>query len=256
MRRFARILLVAGTAAAVLGLGKAHAVNHGYDYTSSFRFAWSLAYIGLLLLAAYAVGLPDTTRTRRQAVVATLASTAVAAVIISLLQLALGSGLLPRFVIFSTPALLLPLYVLCAALAHDGHLRDAQRDRLVVVAGIDEASELSDELAAAPERPAVVVAVLSPADASAAGPEVRPLVDLVARTRATAIVLDRTAQLDDTIVSQAGDLHERGIRVRTLSLCFDEWLGKLPISELERVSLMFDIGEVHRVRYGRVKRIF
>ena len=38
-------------------------------------------------------------------------------------------------------------------------------------------------------------------------------------------------------------------------LFYDEWLGKLPLSELERVSLMFDIGEIHRARYGRLKRL-
>ncbi len=41
-------------------------------------------------------------------------------------------------------------------------------------------------------------------------------------------------------------LHERGMRVRTLSLFYEEWLGKLPLSELERMSLLFDISEVHR----------
>ena len=46
-----------------------------------------------------------------------------------------------------------------------------------------------------------------------------------------------------------------GTRVRTLSLFYEEWLGMLPVSELERVSLLFDIGELHRGRYGRLKRI-
>jgi lipopolysaccharide/colanic/teichoic acid biosynthesis glycosyltransferase len=32
-------------------------------------------------------------------------------------------------------------------------------------------------------------------------------------------------------------------------------LGKLPVSELERIGLLFDIGELHRARYGRIKRI-
>ncbi len=68
-------------------------------------------------------------------------------------------------------------------------------------------------------------------------------------------MLDRAAQNDDSIVAQAAELHEAGIRVRTLSLFYDQWLGKLPLSELERVSLLFDIGELHRARYGRVKRI-
>src|SRR3954470_3346363 len=44
-------------------------------------------------------------------------------------------------------------------------------------------------------------------------------------------------------------------RVRTLSLFYEQWLGKLPVSELERVSLLFDIGEIHAPRYARVKRL-
>lgn len=255
VRRSARLVLVIGTAAAVLGLSKAHAVQHGYDYTESFRFAWSLAYIGLLLIAAYGVGLPEMTRTRRSAVAATVASTVAAASGVSLLQLITGAALLPRFVIFCTPAVLVPLNLLCSALASDGRARDAQRDRLVLVASGHEAFELSDALDHNPERPAFLAAVLHPAEAASNDPKSRPLVEAVERTEATAIVLDRAAQADDSIVAQAAVLHEAGVRVRTLSLCYDEWLGKLPLSELERVSLMFDIGEIHRARYGRLKRI-
>jgi len=40
-----------------------------------------------------------------------------------------------------------------------------------------------------------------------------------------------------------------------MSLFYEQWLGKLPITELERVSLLFDIGEVHAARYARVKRL-
>ena len=69
------------------------------------------------------------------------------------------------------------------------------------------------------------------------------------------VVLDREAQLDHVVVEQVAELHARGTRVRTLSLFYEEWLGKLPVSDLERVSLMFDIGEVHRWRYVRVKRL-
>ncbi|HET7721003.1 MAG TPA: sugar transferase, partial [Acidimicrobiales bacterium] len=106
-----------------------------------------------------------------------------------------------------------------------------------------------------PERPAVLAWVLSPAEAAVeTGPE-QPLVEVVRATRATAVVLDRVALADQSIVAQAATLHEAGVRVRTLSLFYDEWLGKLPLAELERISLMFDIGELHRARYGRVKRI-
>lgn len=255
MRRLGRVLLVLGTVATVVGLSKAHAVEHGYDYTASSRFAWSIAYIVLLLVAAYGAGLPDITRTRRSTVLATVASTAAAAMGVSLLQLLVGSPLLPRFVVFGTPATLLPLALLCSALAADGRARDEQKDRLVAVTGVDEAFRLSDELAAHPERPALVAAVIAPSEAASDDPKVRPLIEVVQAKGATAVVLDRAAQNDESIVAQAALLHERGIRIRTLSLCYDEWLGKLPLSELERVALMFDIGEVHRARYGRMKRI-
>ena len=43
--------------------------------------------------------------------------------------------------------------------------------------------------------------------------------------------------------------------MRTLTQFYEDWLGKLPVSELERASMLFDIGEVHRVRYARAKRV-
>jgi lipopolysaccharide/colanic/teichoic acid biosynthesis glycosyltransferase len=49
-------------------------------------------------------------------------------------------------------------------------------------------------------------------------------------------------------------VHSRGARIRTLSLFYDEWLGKLPLSELERIALLFDINEIHRPVYARMKR--
>jgi lipopolysaccharide/colanic/teichoic acid biosynthesis glycosyltransferase len=38
-------------------------------------------------------------------------------------------------------------------------------------------------------------------------------------------------------------------------LFYEEWLAKLPLSELERASLLFDIRELHGPRYVRVKRL-
>jgi lipopolysaccharide/colanic/teichoic acid biosynthesis glycosyltransferase len=97
--------------------------------------------------------------------------------------------------------------------------------------------------------------VLTPDEAAATSSGQQPLRELVEAGEANVVVLDRAAQLDRTIVEQVATMHERGLRVRTLSLFYEEWLGKLPVSELERISLMFDIGEVHRLRYGRFKRV-
>lgn len=247
--------MVLGTLGTVLGLSKAHAVANGYDFSSSPRLTWSLAYAALLAVAAYAVGLPELTRGRRPAVAAAIGSTFAAAVGVSLLQLVTGSALLPRFVVFGTPAVLLPLFALCSSLAREAKAKAGERDRVVVVAGIDEGFHLADELAGAPERPAELACVLAPSAAASTDPSIQPLVDTVRTAGAHAVVLDRAAQADESIVAQAAVLHESGVRVRTLSLFYDEWLGKLPVSELERVSLMFDIGELHRARYGRMKRV-
>jgi lipopolysaccharide/colanic/teichoic acid biosynthesis glycosyltransferase len=210
--------------------------------------------MGLLVLAAYGAGLPDLPRTRRSALLVAVGSTAVAAVGLSLLQLVLGAPLLPRFVILGTTALLVPYLVLLSALARDGAVRDGQRDRVVAVAGLDEGIHLGDELDGSPEHPAVLACVLS-LEAAGARPGTMPVVEAVRSSRATTLVLDRMAQNDDSVVAQAAELHEAGVRIRTLSLFYDQWLGKLPLSELERVSLLFDIGELHRARYGRIRRV-
>ena len=249
MLRAARSLLYVITGAVVLGLGWYHSRFIGfYEYTDSFRFSWSLTYVVVLAVAAYAVGLPDLPRNAYQFMIAGLGAATVAATAVSLAQLALGSQLLPRFVVFWSAVFLVPAWSLTGFIASRGRRQAIRRDRLVVVARQDEAGALADDLQTRPERRARVTAVVDP---NTAGSD---LLDVVRRKYATVVVLSREALADDVVVEQAAQLHEHGVRVRTLALFYDEWLGKLPLSELERVALMFDIGEIHRTRYGRVKR--
>ena len=254
--RLARPLLYAGVVVAVVGLSKLHASELGtYDYTGTSRFGWSIAYIGLLAVTAYALGLPDIPRTRRSAVGSSFLAAGLAAIAMSTVQLVVGDALLPRFVVFGAALILIPWYMLSVNVAVDGRALDERRDRVLVVADRAEATYLTDELDQQPEVPAKVVAHLSPDDAGLSASGTRPVRDAAAEHGATVIVLDRVAQEDATIVSQVADLHVTGLRIRTLSLFYEEWLGKLPVSELERVSMMFDIGEVHRQRYARMSRL-
>jgi exopolysaccharide biosynthesis polyprenyl glycosylphosphotransferase len=254
MQRAARLLPVLGTAGVVSFWGKLHAELHGYPYTGTFRFGWALAYIAVLCLAAYAVGLPNLARARGAAVSA-VAAVGSAAIAISLLQLVLGSALLPRLVVFGAAATLVPWYVLCAALASRGRVGAEERARVVVVSDHSEAEALRDDLSRAPERPAQLVASLTATEASLLEAKRKPLMEVVRESSATVLVLSQSAQADETIVAQAAELHEAGMRVRTLAGFGEEWLGKLPIPELERVSLMFDIGDLHRAGYARLKRL-
>jgi lipopolysaccharide/colanic/teichoic acid biosynthesis glycosyltransferase len=123
-----------------------------------------------------------------------------------------------------------------------------------VVGSGDELVHLVDDLARSPEVPAVLVSHLTAAEAASAEVD-KPLVQRVVADGASVVVLDRGAMDDQRVVEQAAALHEAGIRIRTLVQFYEEWLGKLPLSELERASLLFDIGEVHQARYGRVKRL-
>jgi lipopolysaccharide/colanic/teichoic acid biosynthesis glycosyltransferase len=254
MRRLARPLLYLGVAGAVIGLSKVHAVRHDYDYTASFRLGWSFAYIGLLCVAAYAMGLPEVPRDRRSALGASITASASACLAMSVVQLLQTDPLLPRFVVFGVALALVPWFVLCWSLSADLH--SLAEDRVVVVGVPAEASELQAELSQHPEHPAVIVTSREPeAMHPAWGSSSLPLIEVVRAADADVLVMNRDAQADETLVAQAATLHEAGVRVRTVSLFYEEWLGKLPVGELERMSLMFDIGEVHRVRYGRLKRV-
>jgi lipopolysaccharide/colanic/teichoic acid biosynthesis glycosyltransferase len=258
LRRVARPLLYLGTVAAVLGLAKVHAAYIG-EYvlhsTEPTRLVWTIGYLVLLIAASYGTGLPDLPRTRRQAITSAIAAPLAAALAISVVQLVAGDALLPRFVVFGSALVLVPWNLFCVAIARGGRTRDEARDRVALVAEQPEVLELRDELEAEPERSATLVLSMTPEEATAASLKSKPLCERAIAARATVIVVDRAALLEPNIVGQAAALHEAGIRVRTLSLFYEEWLGKLPAAELERASLLFDIRELHGARYLRVKRL-
>ncbi len=250
MRRSVAALLSIGTFGVVLTLGQLHALHHGYRFVSGPTMVWALAYAGGLCLGAYAVGLPDLPRTRRSRWLSSLAAIALVALAISMVQLLLGTLLLPRFVMFGAAALLLPGYTLCATVASDGRRIHEERDRVLVVGAPASVEDLGLELDGQPERFARIVGQIAAEDV---GPGA--LTALARSSRATVVVLDRTAQADETVLGQVAELHLAGTRIRTLSLFYEEWLGKLPVGELERVSMLFDIGEIHRAHYVRAKRV-
>jgi lipopolysaccharide/colanic/teichoic acid biosynthesis glycosyltransferase len=254
MHRVGRGLLCAGVLAAIFGLGKLHATAHDYDLSSSFRLPWSIAFAAILMVTLYGAGLPELRTTAKDAWVGALGAVGAATGVVSLLQLLTGDALLPRAVVFGSAAIVAPWAVACTRLTSDHATRSTERDRAVLVAEPSDHLGLVDELARAPERRAQVVGFLTPAAASTESGGTA-LVDLVRASDATVVVLNRQAQIEESVVAQAGLLHEAGVRVRTLSMFYEEWLWKLPVSELERISLLFDISEVHRLRYGRMKRI-
>src|SRR5215210_228421 len=103
--------MYAGIVVAVLGFSKLHAgwiADPAYDYTASFRFAWSIAYAALLAVTAYGIGLPDLPRSRRSALASAVGAPLAAALGMSLVQLVIGDALLPRYVVLGSALCLMP----------------------------------------------------------------------------------------------------------------------------------------------------
>jgi lipopolysaccharide/colanic/teichoic acid biosynthesis glycosyltransferase len=213
-----------------------------------------LVFVALIWATSYAAGLPDwggnLSRRFARAVTALVA----ADLIISVLQLFTGAQLLPRFVVFVSSAVLVPVFVLVSRLSGATQRRRANLDRVIAIVAGEESDRLERDTQGLIERPAQLIAVARPDDVMPTPDQPRPLAELVKTTNANLLVLDRESQQRDEIVTQAAELHSKGVRIRTLSLFYDVWLGKLPISELERISLLFDINEIHRPAYARSKR--
>lgn len=226
-----------------------------YSVTGTSRFTWMISYIALIALATYAVGLPDQPRNKRQAAWLALLATGVGAAGISLVQLVTGDALLPRFVVFGAAILNVPVQVAVNALSRRGYSRAEDRDRVLLIAGTAERERLVDDLRMELEYGASLVASLTPEEAIPNESHREPIATTQQSSGATLVVLDHCSQADDRIITQVAGLHESGVRIRTLQKFYERWLGKLPLDELERESLFFDIGEVHGTSYGRVKRI-
>ena len=192
MRRLARILLIVGIIAVVFGLSKYHAqfIGH-YDFTESSRRAWAIVYCGILLVVCYGLGLPDLPRSIRSGLLISATAAGLSALAVSSVQLVVGDALLPRFVVFGSALLIVPLGTVCAGLSSIGHEAQEERDRVVVVG--DEA--LVGELEARAEPAAG--ASSSDRDVAHGGGggglrgDVYPLMNAVVWSEATVVVLDR-----------------------------------------------------------------
>ena len=258
MSRPVKWLLPVLTLAVVIATEAVHShyvARHVYSLTEEPRFRWILIFIALIWATSYAAGLPDSGGNLLRRFARAVAALVAADVIISVLQLFTGAQLLPRFVVFVSSVILVPVFVLVSGLSGATQRRRANLDRVVAIVAGEEANRLVRDTQQLTERPALLVAVARPDDVMPTPDESMPLAQLVKSADANLLVLDRESQQREEIVAQAAELHSKGVRIRTLSLFYDVWLGKLPISELERISLLFDINEIHRPAYARSKRV-
>lgn len=255
MARRPKFLPPLATFAVVFGAAVIHArlIGH-YPMPQEPRFAWTLVLVALIWVSTYAAGVTEQLVGSGARLLRAGGAVGSAVVAVSLIQLVTRKPLLPLFVIGVTVVVLVPLLALAAAAGERSRLLQSQQERVVALVGPEEQERLRADVAKAPERPAFLACLVSAKDGLPTDVDPAPLETLVRAHAATLLVLDRESQSLEDVVAQAARLHSRGTRIRTLSLFYDEWLGKLPISELERIALLFDINEIHRPLYARMKR--
>jgi lipopolysaccharide/colanic/teichoic acid biosynthesis glycosyltransferase len=254
MTRSVKLLTPVVTVAVMLGSAVVHArfIGH-YPLTDEPRFGWELALTGLILVSSYAVGVTERNITLGSRFLRSTGAVGAAIVIISLIQLAGQQPLLPRFLL-AMCLVVVPVQTVFSDLGERSRIQRDEQERVVAVLNNEDRERLMADISGPLELPAVLRAAVDPKAALPTDEDPAPLQTLVSNHRATLVVLAREAQASEEIVAQAAELHRLGIRIRTLSLFYDEWLGKLPISELERIALLFDIHEIHRPLYARLKR--
>ncbi len=243
------------TVAVVVSYGEfhAHLIGH-YPFTEFPRFGWLLVFVVLIWVATYSLGLPEEAGGLASALARSSVALFAASGLVSVFALIVGTPLLPRFVVFASDVTLIPLIAATSFASRGSSRQLGPTVRLLAIMGPAEAQLLEIDLQRSPERDSVLVATLSPEEARRGPTAGEPLIAAATEHRATMVVLDRLAQGESSVVEQAAALHRGGTRIRTLPLFYDEWLGKVPLSELERMSLLFDINELHRRAYPRTKR--
>ncbi len=241
-----RAPLALGTATIAAFFAAAHAwtlAPNPYPVLGTQRAIWTVLFVSLVLLGSYASGLPELPTSRQGAITAALGSVAVGLLGVSFVQLLLGSPLLPRVVLGGVSAAFVPWALLTWHAESDRARRSSIR--ALFVGNEQEFAELQSDLAGE----------LVPVDLIGRELFDESFSEKVRDTGADMLVLDMASLANPAIVAEVSNLHREGIRVRTVSLFAEEFLGKIPIADLERMSLLFDIGELHRATYVRWKRV-
>jgi lipopolysaccharide/colanic/teichoic acid biosynthesis glycosyltransferase len=209
---------------------------------------WRYALLGLLfaLVAAVMDSPPKTWRTST-AVVSAFGTALVGMGLAATSQLFFPASL-PRFVILVMTALSFGWLAVSGSILALVARRRGQLDRVLAVVNRTDADQLRDE-ARTPrlELPFEVIEAIT--DES----EYPSIVDRCGRGAITDLVLGPRALVSPVVIEQAEVLHRGGMRVRSLEKFYDDRLGKLPLSSLDRFALMGDIETLHG-GYAPLKR--
>ena len=215
---------------------------------------WYAALLATVSIVSYVAGLPNLRRGAVERAVATLVATAVGVGALAVLTLAQGrGGLVPRRSVLLAVAVLAPAWLYLVSDLACRRLAQGQRqDRVLLIAEENEHTGLALELRGTVERNADLTGayVLGSVPVNRAGSA--KCCRRASRQSSSLIRLHFATNR----LTWAAEVHRTGVRIRTLEAFYEEWLTKLPVSELRQISLLCDIGELHSASYTRAKRVF
>jgi lipopolysaccharide/colanic/teichoic acid biosynthesis glycosyltransferase len=154
---------------------------------------------------------------------------------------------LPRFVILFTTMLVFLWLLLVGALNAVSLRRQGGSHRVLALVDPDDADQLSKDVEGPVEQRFTLVETLSSPE------EFATLADRCRTQGVSTLVLGSLASQHPAVLDQAELLHREGVRVRSFDDFYDESLGKLPLSALDRFALMGDIESLHGA-YAPLKR--
>jgi lipopolysaccharide/colanic/teichoic acid biosynthesis glycosyltransferase len=155
---------------------------------------------------------------------------------------------LPRFVLVLTTLLVWAWLVLFGTINAVALRRAGGSDRVVAVVAPDDGKQLIVDVADGPvERRFTLAAVFTTEG------DYLHLAEACRQRGTTTLVLGSAPSTHPFVIDAAEELHRDGVRVRTLDDFYDESIGKLPLSSLDRFALMGDIESLHGA-YAPLKR--
>ena len=253
MRRILHFVFLPGIASLVLGLGVVH--SHLGDRPYRFGAQNSIwAYLALAFLhwlTAHTAGLPDEAEELQPAFGAALIASAIATGSWLLIQ-TIFPGLLPRWVILVAAGVVPSFTFAFGAFSVLGRRRQRRRDRVLAVLSPEDADTLLLDTSISFPVPEVAFSLIEPITTDSG--RLDALIDIAEECGATLVVLSESAARIDDVYRAAATLHRSGVAVATLTDFYARHFGKLPVAELSRMALLFDVRDRLHPTYRHTKR--
>jgi lipopolysaccharide/colanic/teichoic acid biosynthesis glycosyltransferase len=257
MRRWVTRVFPIGSLAIVFLTGILHARFADVPYRFDFQNIFYYALYGALHLSVAAVaGIPDESDDIQPALLRALLAGAVATAIWLVLQ-AVFPGLLPRRVILGNTAVQPIWSFVCASVVLRQERRLQLKERIcAVVSARDDVTLRSDTEREfpVPERAFQLVDSVTIDEIFGLGSPDAVHERLSLLFPSLVVLSDESAAIP-RVVDAVTVLHRSGVKVRTLAQFYEEYLGKESLSELTKMTMLFDVRTMHHATYRRTKRV-